>query len=399
MPEPISFLDKDILVNGVSTQKVAGTLKLSGLDDVQVGSIVGWWLVGATGDTRPLPFRFSTDVQTSDPDAVVTYEREFAHSDWVDGEDRVQAGTTPEEVGFNARFHAIENEFDRVADQFARLAAAVAEVRSDLVGVVRELTSKLTALQNELHDLRAESAPKQPSPGNLGVLGSITLENNKSAFVTKVGNDFKLIEFAGATIGQSDPILPPGRFGGVVFRPDLIRPEEVVDVVTGIDDLLNVPLVREVVERPGATVADLRAAVGGAELRNGMTAASVLAALPSDQALTGVTEAVQLITADVISRLPAESASAVLQAVVTDADAQDLDATVLGEQPATVVGLGTDLAGALVGAGVGTSVHDFSAVDVTRTVKDLASAGVSVNVGVLKNTVARSRIVTAFGRL
>ncbi|AEH10753.1 MULTISPECIES: hypothetical protein [Protofrankia] len=396
MPQPISFLDRDILVNGVSTQQVAGTLKSAGLAESKIGEILGWWIVGATGNSRPAPFDFATDVQTVDPDTVVTYTRTFAHTDWVDGEDRVQASATPEELGFNARFHAIENEFDAVHDQFVRLAAAVRELRSDLVGVVHELESKITALQNDLFDLRSQTAPRPQAPGNLGVLGTVKIAD-RTAFIAQTGNDFQLVEFAGTTLGEAVKIKPQIGNTGIVFRPQDARPDEVVRTVAGLEDLMTVPTVREVVERPGATVADLRAVVGGAVLSNGVTAASVLAALPADQQLGGVASTVQLVTGDVVSRLPRETATAVLGQVVVDPAVANTPAGDLGTASGAVVGLGSGIVGALAGAGVDTTVAGLARLGTTDIARQLATTGVAVNNDALRDAVARSRIVAAFG--
>lgn len=396
MPQPISFLDKDILVNGVSTQQVAGTLKSAGLAEAKIGEILGWWIVGATGNSRPAPFDFATEVQAADPDAVVTYARGFTHTDWVDGEDRVQASATPEELGFNARFHAIENEFDAVGDQFVRLAAAVTELRSDLAGVVQELQSKLTALQNDLFDLRAEVTPRPQAPGNLGVLGTVKIAD-KTAFIAQTGNDFQLVEFAGATLGEAIKNRPQIVNPGVVFRPEEVRPDEVVRTVAGLEDLMTVPEVREVVERPGATVADLRAAVGGAVLPNGFTAASVLAALPADRQLGGVASGVQVITGDLVARLPQQTATAVLGSIVVDPTVANAPAADLGTASGTVVGLGSGIVGALTGAGVDTTVSGLARLGTTDIADQLATTGVTVSTDALRDAVARSRIIAALG--
>lgn len=317
MAAPITFLEKDILVNGLSTQMVAGTLKASGLAEHKIGEILGYWMVGATGNTRPQPFDFSTDVQTTDPAMDITYTRGFVHTDWVDGEDRVQASATPEELGFNARFHAIENEFDAIRLQFVQMSDGGKELRADLVGVVRELESKISALQNDLFDLRVEvntpDTPKGPRPfGDLGILGTVKL-GDKSAYIAQTGNDFQLIEFAGSTLGQTVKLPPHVVDPGLVFDPVRARPEQVLTVVAGLEDLLASPSIREVVERPGATVADLRTVVAGATLPSGESAASILASLPADQSLGGVPATVSMLTGHVIAELPQATRDAVLR--------------------------------------------------------------------------------------
>lgn len=57
--------------------------------------------------------------------AKISYSRNFAHTDWVDGESIVQAGT---ETGFNAHFHALESELDSIAATFATVNTAIANI-------------------------------------------------------------------------------------------------------------------------------------------------------------------------------------------------------------------------------------------------------------------------------
>ncbi len=403
MPEPISFVEKDILVNGVSTQMVAGTLKASGLPEQRIGEILGWWIVGATGNSRPAPFDFATDVEPEDPSADITYTRQFTHTDWVDGEDRVQASSTPEELGFNARFHAIENEFDAIRAQFLTLAGGVRELRADLFGVVHELESKITALQDDLYDLRtqigsqtsAPTGPRSPSGlGNLGVLGTVKL-GDKSAYITQTGDSFQLIEFAGSTLGQTET-LPSGLLSpGVIFDPAHARPQDVVDIVSGLDDLVASPSIKEVVDRPGATVADLRSAVGGAILPSGVTAASVLAALPADQPLSGDAGTVSMLTQQLVAQLPQATADAVLGQVVSDSSALAGPAASLGTASAEVVGLNPGIVGALTAAGVDTTVGGLAKLSTSNLSQALSGTGVSVSNDALRDAIARSRIVGA----
>jgi hypothetical protein len=397
VPESISIIDKDILVNGVSTQLVAGTLRTSGLAESKIGEILGWWIIGAVGGSRPRPFDFATDVQATDPDTDITYARAFAHSDWVDGEDRVQAAATPEELGLNARFHGIENEFDAVRDQFVRLAKSVQELRADLVGVVAELESKITALQDDLFDLNAKVAPPPAAPGNLGVLGTVTI-GDKSAYISQTGNDFHLLEFAGTTLGETVRTRPGIVDPATVFDPVRARPDLVLRTVAGLEDLMAAPGIREIVERPGATVAELRAAVGGAVLSSGVTAASVLAALPADQALDGIAGTVSLVTDDVVRRLPAETATAVLDRAVSDTTVRNAPANERGNASAEVVGLDAGVAGALAGAGIDTTVAGLSRLSTADVLGRLGAAGISVDNDALRDTLARSRFVSSLGR-
>lgn len=58
--------------------------------------------------------------------ADIVYNRAFAHQDWIDNEDVVQAEG---ENGFNIRFHAVEDELDRVGDAFALADSEIKKIQ------------------------------------------------------------------------------------------------------------------------------------------------------------------------------------------------------------------------------------------------------------------------------
>jgi hypothetical protein len=58
--------------------------------------------------------------------ADIIYNRAFAHQDWIDNEDVVQAEG---ENGFNVRFHAVEDELDKVGDAFALADAEIKKIQ------------------------------------------------------------------------------------------------------------------------------------------------------------------------------------------------------------------------------------------------------------------------------
>jgi hypothetical protein len=53
---------------------------------------------------------------------MVAYNRTYQHQDWIDGQDIVQAGS---ERGFNAEFHALEAEFDKITPVVTALNAGL----------------------------------------------------------------------------------------------------------------------------------------------------------------------------------------------------------------------------------------------------------------------------------
>lgn len=54
---------------------------------------------------------------------AIAYTRTFAHREWIDNVDRVQAGG---DNGFNVRFHALESEFDALSGVVEQVAQAIA---------------------------------------------------------------------------------------------------------------------------------------------------------------------------------------------------------------------------------------------------------------------------------
>jgi hypothetical protein len=398
MASTISLLQDEILIDGVSTKSVTQALTASGLQSGKVAEIVGFWYLGALGVTRPAPFDFATDVQATDPNCVVAYARQFEHVDWQDGESRVQAGTTAEELGFNARFHAIENELDAISDQFGSLGACVAEIRADLVGVVRELESKITALQNSIHDL----TPPRPGPigpigpittGGLGIVGSAVVDN-KDVFITQVGNEFRLIEFAGATVGRpttGGPVLPtPG-----VFDPGKVTPDDFPVLVAQVEDLFAHPAIKELVDRPGgATVAEIRAVTGAVVLPSGIGFASVIAAMPADARFTDAAGALAGVTSHLVGILPAPVVSGLKDAVLVDPAARDRTGSALLNTGINALSIDPAVEGALRGAGV-TTIGGLSRVTVTDLQGMLGAAGTEVSTEKLRAVVARAQVARA----
>jgi hypothetical protein len=56
------------------------------------------------------------------PNPAVNYIRQFEHKDWIDNQDRVEAGGTN---GFNARFHGLETELDKISGVITAISAAL----------------------------------------------------------------------------------------------------------------------------------------------------------------------------------------------------------------------------------------------------------------------------------
>lgn len=387
----VEFTGGSFTINGVDSVSVANTLKASGLANSTIAEIIGGWFVGVTGSGNPTPFQFVTDVEASDGQCTPTYSRSFSHVDWIDGESRVQAGMTPEELGVNARFHAIENEFDAIAVQFSALGTCVTEVRSDLFGIVDELEKKLTTLQNQIHALEQEDKPSRTP----GIVGTIKV-GEKDAFITQFGDDFKFVEFAaqpfrdlGGLVG-SGGIVSPG--GTRTFDVENVTVAEVPGYVSGVEDVLTQPDVSELFEGDEpVTVGDLRGMGSAVVLPNGVPFGAVIATMSADLAFDSPADAIGGVTEHLVGLLP-ESTRTELRESVLDQEARDRTGASLLNSSVKVVGVDGTEAEALASAGLGTvaKLAGASSADVASALSD---AGLDVSAA--RDIVAKANITKA----
>lgn len=375
----IQFLDNEFVINGVSSAQVAKTLQDSGFKNTAIAEIIGNWFIGVTGTVQPVGFQFQTDVETPNPDCGITYKRSFSHADWIDGESRVQAGMTPEELGFNARFHAIENEFDSIANQFTRIGNCMSELRSDLIGIVNELESKITALQNSIHET------KPPPVKDLGFLGPVQL-GEQTGILTKFGDDFEIIKY--------EPVKPPQweipKKDRIVFEPKEANPEDLITIVTDLPDVFTKePGLEDLFgEGKNPTVGDIRRFAPNATLPSGVSLGSVIANMPAETKFNDINDAVSKITEHVVSQLDGNQTKAVREKVVKT----DRTGTALINSGVAVLGVEETIATALSSAGLGT-VSKLSGASTTEIATALSSAG--LDTGLAKDLFAKAALTKA----
>jgi hypothetical protein len=148
---PIEFSGSDVLINGVPAKDLVSGLKAAGLSDQSVTDLLaqaisrGAALAGTGAEATQL-FQFQTEISETADECAATFSRAFVHPDFFDGLTVVQAGTTPEELGFNFRFHAIEADLDAVSSDLHKLSNCLAELRREVFGMARELEVKITQI-------------------------------------------------------------------------------------------------------------------------------------------------------------------------------------------------------------------------------------------------------------
>src|ERR1700712_1328109 len=96
-------------------------------------------------------FTYSFTFPDTDPDCVAKFQRTFAHRDWVDGQDTIQAELTSAEDGFNRRFHNIEHDLDKLNTDSKEAFYCISVLR-------RELFLLLADIKNEFNSLPVKTA-------------------------------------------------------------------------------------------------------------------------------------------------------------------------------------------------------------------------------------------------
>jgi hypothetical protein len=162
--------DGEPLVFGLPAGELVAALRGAGLGEDAVVAMVGQAIARSSGiEAAPgAGFTFQTQIALSAAECISSYQRLFVHPDFVDGVTVVQAQSTPEEIGFNARFHGIEGEFDGIARDLHLASNCVAELRRELFGLARELEAKITEIDSRLDAKGKDKDSKDTKEGKDG---------------------------------------------------------------------------------------------------------------------------------------------------------------------------------------------------------------------------------------
>ncbi|MFJ9783085.1 hypothetical protein ACIRSS_26140 [Amycolatopsis sp. NPDC101161] len=147
---------REQLVYGVPAGTIVDALRGAGVAEEDVIAVLGRAIARSSGlaaEVTP-PFVFQTQVPQLAPQCEVHFEPGFTHPDFIDGVTVVQAGETPSEIGFNHRFHAIEDDLAAVAEALRTVSNCMKELRLELFGVVQELQVKITQIDARLDGIK-----------------------------------------------------------------------------------------------------------------------------------------------------------------------------------------------------------------------------------------------------
>jgi hypothetical protein len=191
------------LVFGVPGTKIAAALRDAGLTDDAVVAVLGRAYSRSAGErpeSEPEPitasaaaatFTFQVQISETAPECDLTYQRLFVHPDFIDGVTVVQAGQTPDEIGFNSRFHAIEAEFDSISRDLHTSSNCVAELRREIFRLARELEAKITEIDGRLNAKGKDKDAKEGKETKEGKEGKETKEKDTKEGKDKEGKDHK----------------------------------------------------------------------------------------------------------------------------------------------------------------------------------------------------------------
>ncbi len=124
--------------------------------------LLGLLILDKLGQTKRV-FAYGEPFAAAEPACAPEFQRSFEHVDWVDGESVVQAEQTPGELGFNQRFHRIEDDLDGLGKDVAKAFACLASLRQEVAARLEDLSRALNLVHGDIHQCCHASA--QPASG------------------------------------------------------------------------------------------------------------------------------------------------------------------------------------------------------------------------------------------
>ncbi|WP_406069998.1 hypothetical protein [Micromonospora sp. NBC_01638] len=149
----------EINYDGLTVTELYRMFTEHGIPQTDASVLVSSWIYENVGTAKRV-FNYAESFPAVEPGcAPPPFARTFAHADWVDGEDVVQAGQTPGEQGFNERFHRIEHDLDHLGTDLAKAFSCMAVMRVSLRRLLDEIRAEINRLHSTVHENRVEGGP------------------------------------------------------------------------------------------------------------------------------------------------------------------------------------------------------------------------------------------------
>lgn len=282
----------------------------------------------------PRVFNYAAVVAATDAGCAQSFNaRKFIHHDWVDGQDVVQAGRTPDNDGFNYLFHNLEADLEAVKADITTLFGCLARLRQQLSARLDEIRTELNRLDSDVWTLTPNKSLISKIPPNRFV-GVTKIGNQQLAVLRNDDGSFQTMELKLDTSVITHPQIAIDRVGNAASFAGFAASN---------------PAVSALFVNHTPTTAEVLAKVGNETLDNGKKVADVLAGLPANATFKSTTE---------LSDAVADHEGAVVRS--------STDATV------TKTSLGVD---ATTGSAANASIQNVGTIDAVTKAK-LDAAGI-----------------------
>ncbi len=149
----------EINYDGLTVTELYRMFTEHGIPQSDASVLVSSWIYENVGSAKRV-FSYAESFPAVEPGcAPPPFARTFAHTDWIDGEDVVQAGETPGEQGFNERFHRIEHDLDHLGTDLAKAFSCMAAMRVSLRRLLDEIRAEINRLHSTVHENKVVPGP------------------------------------------------------------------------------------------------------------------------------------------------------------------------------------------------------------------------------------------------
>ncbi|MFI5924630.1 hypothetical protein ACIA3K_01490 [Micromonospora sp. NPDC051543] len=356
----------EINYDGVTVTELYEAFTRNGIPASDASVLVSSWIYENVGTAKRV-FSYAESFPAVEPGcAPPPFARTFAHTDWVDGEDVVQAGQTPGEQGFNERFHRIEHDLDHLGTDLAKAFSCMAAMRVSLRRLLDEIRAEINRLHSTVHENKIVPGPYtfEQIPNYIGALDfgkymgtTMFMDKKVSIWQTKAGT---IVLPAVETLGVDVVVGPKVRGAAQVARYAVEHGD-----------------VRQRFPREVKVVEFIRS-FGEDEVADGRTIRDVLKVLPADSSYPSLDAMIAEVSEReaVIVRTTVGAQSAVSAALGVDAGLENVaDADI-----AMLAGVPTKARAALARAGIST-LGKLAEAPAERVLGIMKEAGVRAEAG------------------
>jgi hypothetical protein len=140
------------MANVNTTMSADGLIKqltTSGVSTRDAALIASTWIYQNIGQIQRV-FAYGAAFRSVEPDCSDTFAQTFFHTNWIDGQDVVQAGASANDEGFNSRLHKVQRDIGALGAEIAKIYTCVANMRENLAARLEEIATELNRIDADL---------------------------------------------------------------------------------------------------------------------------------------------------------------------------------------------------------------------------------------------------------